>query len=391
MKSLALVMIVKDEAANIGRCLATARPYISNWTICDTGSTDGTQDLVRSMLGEPPAEPLSPVHLRDRCSEHDICMSDHWGCDWATKSGRWRCGLPTILGTFYQDDWQDFGQNRSFALARARGTADWLLLLDADMRVTIDPDFVPDPAVEAYMVEMGDPHGFSWRLPLLVRGDLPWVALGRVHAYVGLADRPFSRVNTDAVRIQRADSSSPAKTQRQAELLVADHAANPNDPRTMFYLAQTYRELGRNQEARTLYLRRAEMGGWPEEVYYAAYRAALLAPDWPTKQIELLAAWEMRPQRLEALCALCRGLNERGQHHAAYALASSPTGPCGDTLFVHRSVWDWGLKFERSISAWWVGHPEEARILCEELLVDPHLPGHIRAQVQSNRAYSLAA
>ena len=43
-------MIVKNEAGNLERCLASVAPHISCWVIGDTGSTDGTQDLIRSFF-----------------------------------------------------------------------------------------------------------------------------------------------------------------------------------------------------------------------------------------------------------------------------------------------------------------------------------------------------
>jgi glycosyltransferase involved in cell wall biosynthesis len=51
---ICLNMIVKDEAPVIGRCLDAALPFIDHWVIVDTGSTDGTQDLVRRHLASVP-------------------------------------------------------------------------------------------------------------------------------------------------------------------------------------------------------------------------------------------------------------------------------------------------------------------------------------------------
>ena len=49
-------MIVKDEAATIQTTLASMRDHIDDWTIVDTGSTDGTQ------AGTPqPAPCLTPA------------------------------------------------------------------------------------------------------------------------------------------------------------------------------------------------------------------------------------------------------------------------------------------------------------------------------------------
>ena len=40
----------------------------------------------------------------------------------------------------------------------------------------------------------------------------------------------------------------------------------------MLYLAQSYFDLGDYANARRWYQRRADMGGWEEEVYYSLYR-----------------------------------------------------------------------------------------------------------------------
>ena len=54
--SIGLVMIVKNEAKVIERCLASVRPILSYWTIVDTGSTDGTQDIIRQFMADIPGE-----------------------------------------------------------------------------------------------------------------------------------------------------------------------------------------------------------------------------------------------------------------------------------------------------------------------------------------------
>ena len=42
MTRLALVMIVKDEAARIARCLDSVRPLVDDIVVLDTGSIDDT-------------------------------------------------------------------------------------------------------------------------------------------------------------------------------------------------------------------------------------------------------------------------------------------------------------------------------------------------------------
>jgi tetratricopeptide (TPR) repeat protein len=42
---LALCMIVKDEAANLSRCLASVKPYVNEMIVVDTGSSDSTVEI----------------------------------------------------------------------------------------------------------------------------------------------------------------------------------------------------------------------------------------------------------------------------------------------------------------------------------------------------------
>ncbi|TGQ69346.1 MAG: hypothetical protein E5V49_14625 [Mesorhizobium sp.] len=50
MKRVCLNMLVKNQKEAVMRCLSNAAPYITCWVIGDAGSTDGTQELVRSFF-----------------------------------------------------------------------------------------------------------------------------------------------------------------------------------------------------------------------------------------------------------------------------------------------------------------------------------------------------
>ena len=54
--SISLNMIVKNEAHVIERCLASVKPWIDRWVIVDTGSTDGTQQVIRHFMQGVPGE-----------------------------------------------------------------------------------------------------------------------------------------------------------------------------------------------------------------------------------------------------------------------------------------------------------------------------------------------
>jgi glycosyltransferase involved in cell wall biosynthesis len=127
-QTLCLNMIVKNETAVLLRCLASVRPFIHSWVIVDTGSTDGTQELIRRELADLPGE----LHERP---------------------------------------WRDFGTNRSEALELAHGKADYLLIMDADEVLEVPPGFeMPELSADMYMIQHRHGHSpeLSWHLGTLV-------------------------------------------------------------------------------------------------------------------------------------------------------------------------------------------------------------------------------
>jgi glycosyltransferase involved in cell wall biosynthesis len=69
-------MIVRDEAHCIARTLESAAPYVDRYCVLDTGSTDGTQDLVRATMasylvpGDVHAGPFTDyADTRNRCAD----------------------------------------------------------------------------------------------------------------------------------------------------------------------------------------------------------------------------------------------------------------------------------------------------------------------------------
>ena len=292
-----VVAIVKDAAETIGPMLTSARKAGARVaTIVDTGSTDDTIAVMERTPGKM-----------------DIRL--------------------------FERPWVNFGHNRTEAFRLAQGSADWLLALDADMTVRIDRGYRP-PEADALMVEMGNPV-FSYRLPLVLRGDQAWQSIGAVHEYTALASGELgTRVNTDAITISHPGANADAtKTRWHADLLETDLARDPGNPRTVYYLAQAYRDLGNRERARALYAKRAQMGSWEEERWHAQYQAALLIEPWSDRLEALLGAWEARPTRREPLWHAIAGLRARGQARTADALAAVDTGPCDDILFVERGAW----------------------------------------------------
>ena len=342
---ICLCMIVRNEAAVIGRCLASVRSLISSWVIVDTGSTDGTRELIRAALA----------------------------------------GVP---GELHERPWVDFGHNRSELVELARGHGDYLLLIDADM--TLAGELPADLDAEAYSLRQGD-GVLAYRNVRLVRGDLPWRYVGATHEYIECVAHAVEARPLDTAWIEdHGDGGAKAdKFERDRRLLEADLARRPDDPRSTFYLAQTLRDLGEREAAIRLYDRRVKLGGWEEEVFFARFQAGVLRADlgdWPAGLTGLIAAWESRPGRLEPLYEIASRLRLRGEYQSAFAFAARGIDrPLpDDVLFLSPWIWRYGMLVEYSISAYWVGEVAMAASACERLLAMNDLPDAYRHSTRQN-------
>jgi glycosyltransferase involved in cell wall biosynthesis len=360
--SVCLCMIVRDERDVLKRCLDSCREVIDRWVICDTGSTDGTQELI----------------------------------------GRELAGIP---GELHEHEWVHFGHNRSELMRLARGKADYLLLLDADTTLEADAQALRTLGADSYLLRHAD--RLRYYTKRLVRGDLDWRYVGVVHEYITCDnDSTTERLEDVVIRSWSAGGSRKGRWGRDAELLDAEVERNPSDGRALFYLAQTHRDLGNDTDdtaelclALDHYQRRAQMAGWAEETYFAWYQVGVLSSklgDWPRAIDALLIAWEQRPTRLEAVHDLAVGLRTRGQYRAAHQftrLVSNlrPLPVPDDVLFVAAWIYEWGMLFEYSITAHWCGDFDNSILAAKRLLAIESLPASYRTQIHANLQHTFRA
>lgn len=343
--NICLNMIVKNETKVLDRLFRSVKDYIDYYVIVDTGSTDGTQQLIE-----------------DRMSEYGID------------------------GEVHERPWKNFGVNRQQALELAlqAGRADWLLFIDADEELGVsNPRFYNElkPGVTYDIEKHQGP--FKYRVPhLLDVRDTQWCWKGPVHNYLQHIGGPLKRAPRDDVWIiyhsgEGAKShglSQEEKFLRDARLLEDELKENPGDTRSQFYLAQSYRDAGHLEKAFTAYKVRSEMAGFVEEKYMAQLEAGRLATvlDKPESEVvsELLNAYQLRPRRAEPLYELAAYFRTREMYAKAHLFAKAGVDiqRPPDKLFVRDDVYTWRLLDEVGVSAYWVGRYEEGRIACEEIL-----------------------
>jgi len=326
-QTICLNMIVKNEAPVIRRCLDSVLPLVDAWVIVDTGSTDGTQEIVRE-------------HLRH---------------------------LP---GELYERPWQDFAHNRSEALALARGRGDYVLVIDADEVLEIASGFrLPHLTADAYNIRVRY-GGCEYLRKQLVKNALEWRYEGVVHEYITCPQSRTERFLDGLATVPRHDGARArdATTYRRDALLLERALLDtPDDRRYVFYLAQSYRDGGDLELALRNYRRRAEMGGWREEVWFSLYQIAQIrerqeAP-WGEVMADYLAAWQYAPDRVGPLFRIGMHYQTRREFHTAhlfFARAAAIPRPGPERLFVEQALYDFQLPLEYGVASFYVGDHAEA-------------------------------
>ncbi len=356
--SVCLSMIVKDEAHVLRRCLDSVRPLIDAWCVVDTGSTDGTQALVREVLGELP-------------------------------------------GALHERPWRDFGFNRTEALALARPWADYALLIDADEVLECEAGYAwPALSADGYLTpHRGQRSTTSFYRMQLVKSAVPWRYVGVLHEVI-TCDTPHHKEKLEGILcVGHFDSArnrgdTRAKYARDAEVLGAALREEPDNARYQFYLAQSHRDAGDGEAAIVAYRRRAAMGGWEEEVWYSLYQVGLLS-ERAERHAEAVHAWleafACRPTRREPLLELARHYRAAKQYAAAYLFAKRAVAipRPDDILFLEESAYEWRADDELSVAAYWVGEYRESLDHADRALRSETLPAEQRPRIEENRQFAV--
>ena len=323
----------------------------------DTGSTDGTQQIIRE-------------HLKD---------------------------LP---GELYERPWRDFAHNRSEALALARPRADYSLIIDADDMLEVQERFrFPELTADAYMLDIHDPPVRYQRIQL-VRNTLPWHYKGVLHEFLtSEGSGPPGHLPIVMRRNHDGARRRDPETYRKDVAILEGALLTETDPfliaRYTFYLAQSYLDSGEKAKAIEAYLRRAELGYWDQEVFFSLYKAAQLKEELGHDRDEVIAMYlrasDAAPNRAEALhgaSRLCRnvGRNQQGYEIAKRGLGlRTPT----DGLFVEPWIYEYGLLDELAVNAYWAGEYTECVDACDRLLSEGKLPKEDRDRVLKNKNFAV--
>lgn len=343
--SICLNMIVKNEAQGIQKTLEAIKPYIDCWCILDTGSTDGTQNIIKNVMWD-------------------------------------------VAGRLYEEPFVDFStsRNRAWDLAEQFNTA-FIFILDAD-EIIVNGEELKNfcelvknntgPQNEAYLIERKEVTGGIHFFPRLFRAKMGWRYVGVVHEYPTKANIiPSIKVPKVCRNFQPPEQSAEAtkkRWERDEKLLETEHKRNPDDPRTTFYLAQTYDCLNKKQEAMDMYLKRSKMNAWVEETYEALQRAAKCAETFkPWEEVEpmYLKAFSFATHRAEPLYYIANHYHGKDNHILAYLYAyqaASLPFPNDTMPIIEKDVYAWKAAEIASIHAYYINKHNEGRYFAEKVI-----------------------
>jgi len=296
LRKIVLTLLTKNEGENIQLAISSAFPWFDSVLIHDTGSEDDTIERAQATCDQ------FEVPLVVRKVEMQMTSADR----------------------------PNFGDARARLLADARQFGDYQLLMDADEEWINVPVERPELSQDSYMLHYaGD---YDWAQPRLIRSGVDWIWMDEVHSWLGAETPDIQEIHLNEPLIVHHGEVRGTNSERLEKDVVDILAILDDEPlnhRAIFNLAKALDGLGQKEQAREAFRVRSEMGGWPEEQWYAKYRLGCLEciENFEQGSLILLEAWRDRPWRIEPLRAL-----------ASFASQAADLAPYpeGEALFVQR-------------------------------------------------------
>lgn len=250
-----LVMIVKNAGEILRTVIQKNIPYIDRWTILDTGSTDNTMEII-----------MEELH-------------------------------PKVKGKLFQEPFKNFRDSRNRALELAGKVCTFLIMLDDtyELRGSVR-DFLQtvrsDQFADSYSLYIQSAD-IQYTTNRILRSQSNLRYIFKMHEVIQKDNNSNVMIPIEVGLIW--DHRSPymeARTQDRKkydlQVLLESILEEPNEPRHLYYTAQTYNCLGDRENAHKYYLQRFYHSnqGFVQEKIDAGFEAARLANFYLNKSWE---------------------------------------------------------------------------------------------------------
>jgi tetratricopeptide (TPR) repeat protein len=334
-----LNLMIKNESKIIERCLERALEHADAVSILDTGSTDNTVEICQKYLE--------------------------------------KCGKPFKISV---EPFKNFGYNRTISFQKAvelcmelewDSDTTYAMAIDADMIIKPSPEFKNFKMTAAGYSLIQQNGVLKYYNNRFMKCGYNWKCVGVTHEYWSgdpVEKIPFEVFNIDDIGDGGCKSD---KLERDINLFLEDLKIDPDNCRTFFYLAQSYKDLGNITEAIKYYKKRIKLGGWYEEVWYAHYQIAKCYES--LKQPEKMEAWALKafkynPRRSEPLYFLVTYFKNNYEFFKAYHYylkGKDIPFPKNDQLFIEYNIYEGLFDYENTILASYVINKTRQDALCD--------------------------
>lgn len=356
-EKICLNMIVKDEKDVIERCLASVKPVIDYWVIYDTGSTDGTQEIIKKFMK----------------------------------------GIP---GELHESKWVNFEHNRNEALRAAKNKGDYLLFIDADEVLEYGAGFaLPKLDKDCYYYTVRQLGAADCKRVAMVKSSLDWKWVGVLHEVLECPQSKTFAFLQNVTNIcnlgQSARNKDPLLRIKDAEILLKALEKEPNNSRYVYYAGISYAAADRHDLAKPIFQKRIEMPSTDiQETFLALYNLAICHEK--LNEIDLaidayLKAFSYRPTRAEALLHAAMLYRKQGKFLLGYLLSKHALTfpkPEEDNC-IEYSAYDYAIMIEYANCALLLGNFKEGLEACNQLLKNPTLPPEFKNQISSNQQLAM--
>jgi len=369
-KTLGLSMIVKNESHVILRLLNSVAPIIDYWVVADTGSTDGTQEIITKFFEEK--------------------------------------GIP---GQLLQIDWiDDFSYARNKSLEEVEKHVDYGFWIDADEELLINQNFNKQELLgqNFHSISVSTIYGRIdytrkniWKTGMNFKWD------GPIHELLSSREETEGGLATGISVLVKPEGSSWGNIREKylghAKIL-QKHAEKTNDPRWVFYTAQSYRDAQEYETSIEWYAKRAQMTeGFVEEVFISKFMMAKLSEVSGKTKSECAnlyqdahAADHSRGESIKGIVQMYQRFNdwENAYVFSLYGLRYNRANPYPQrVLFLDKSLYDYEMLELHSLSCFYTNRIEEGSrcywMMRDQLhnLGEGYLPEEAAKRVIENAQY----
>jgi len=287
-----LCIMVKNGGSQFEQMLKQNMYLIDNWTILDTGSTDNTIEIIeRTLVGKK-------------------------------------------RGALYREPFINFRDSRNRLLELAGENCKYTVMLD--------DTYVVQGDLRGFLNEVrGDQFSDSFTLYIksddveygsnrILRADRHLKYWFKIHEVIQETNNinvviPFERSHILDGRFDYMEERTMARKQLDLQLLQEEIDENPNNPRSYYYMAQTYNLLNEHEKAFKYFMMRADhqVDGFIQEKIDAVFEAARCAnfklnKPWSYCEVLYKRAYELDKSRPDSIYFLGIHYYLEGDRRTAY-------------------------------------------------------------------------